>query len=81
MGWTNHYHPDEPLTRKMTPAQEALLRRIVATNGGGISAISENDRVIKGLIDRHLIQAKKTISSMMVHTREGLEWVRANPRP
>lgn len=72
------YHPDEALARPMGPAQVDLLRRVVATNGGGISAYSEKHSVVEGLIKRHMIQGKRTNEFMMVHTRKGLEWVRAH---
>lgn len=75
----NHFHPDEPLDRQMTQAQKDLLRRVVATNGGGISQYAENQRVISGLVLRHMIQGKAGSGSMMVHTRRGLDWVRENP--
>lgn len=76
----SHFHPETASTQKMTPKQEALLRRVVATNGGGISSYGVPDSTIKGLMDRHFIQGKAGSPSSIVHTREGLEWVRANPR-
>lgn len=63
----------------MTPAQEDLLRRVVKTNGGGISSYDEPDSTISGLVSRHLVQGKSGSPSVIVHTREGLDWVRANP--
>jgi hypothetical protein len=75
-----HFHPDKPLERKMTAAQEALLRRVVATNGGGVSAYDVPDSTLAGLVKRHLVQSKSVASYTIVHTREGLEWVRANPQ-
>ncbi len=72
-------HPEEPITRKMSPAQEKLLRRVVKTNGGGISVYREDRRVIDGLVKRHFVQGKAGALYIMVHTREGLEWVRSNP--
>ncbi len=79
MAMNNYYAPDEPVTRKMTKAQEELLRRVVRTNGGGVSGFREKDSVIKGLMDRHMIQGKKGQESMIVHTARGLQWVRENP--
>lgn len=71
--------PEEPLKRKMTPRQEELLRRIVATNGGGINVGLNNEAVARGLIARHFIQGKSGSPYMAVHTKHGLEWVRNNP--
>lgn len=79
MGWQSHYPPDEPLERAMTPAQILLLRRVVATNGGGLNAYREPDRVIAGLINRHMVQGMSGRSDRIVHTRRGLDWVRAHP--
>ncbi len=75
----SHFHPDEKLERKMTPAQEDLLRRVVKTNGGGVSAYRVPDATIAGLVKRHFVQSKLGEPYTIVHTREGLEWVRANP--
>lgn len=75
----SHFHPETAAARKMTPAQEALLRRVVKTNGGGVSSYGVPDSTIKGLVVRHLIQGKAGSPSTIVHTREGLDWVRANP--
>ena len=76
----SHFHPDTASARKMTPAQEDLLRRVVKSNGGGVSSYGEADSIIKGLIDRHLVQGKAGSPSTIVHTRQGLDWVRANPK-
>jgi hypothetical protein len=75
----NHYPPDEPSDKPMTPAQIELLRRVVRTNGGGVNARGENARVVQGLMDRHMVQGKSGDLSCMIHTRRGLDWVRANP--
>ena len=71
-------HPEQPGTAPLTKPQEVLLRRIVATKGGGLSADNINHRVIAGLIERHMIQGKAGQPHKMVHTRLGLDWVRAN---
>lgn len=76
---SSQYHPDVPLKRKMTPAQIELLRRVVATNGGGVSGYHETESTVKGLIQRHMVQGKAGAQDSIVHTREGLDWVRANP--
>jgi hypothetical protein len=75
----NHMHPNQPRTRPIGPRQADLLRRIVRTNGGGLSMAGIDDRVIAGLFDRHLIQGKAGNARRMVHTQLGLEWVRSNP--
>lgn len=68
---------------RLSPAQATLLRRIVATNGGGTGPyISTSDREYKTamrLYDLGLAQGKAGNDSMAVHTRKGLAWVRANP--
>ncbi|WP_026793173.1 hypothetical protein [Pleomorphomonas oryzae] len=79
MAMKNYFPPDEPLNRKMTPAQEDLLRRVVRTNGGGVSGFREKDSVIDGLMKRGMIQGKRGQEYMIVHTKRGLQWVRDNP--
>jgi hypothetical protein len=73
----------EPAPVKLTPSQAALLRRIVATNGGGIVGgfheASRQMKMIRRLENLGLVQGKKSAPSIVVHTRAGLEWVRANP--
>lgn len=73
--------PEAPLDRKMTEAQIRLLRRIVETNGGGVSVLgSPYYRAAKGLMDRHMIQGKRGNPAIAVHTKRGLDWVRTNPQ-
>ena len=73
--------PEKPIKRKMTDNQIALLRAIVATNGGGISPLNGRYpwRSFKGLADRHMIQGKAGEGFRAVHTHIGLDWVRNNP--
>lgn len=73
-------HPEKPVVRKMTPAQEDLLRKIVATNGGGVDVSGPYRNAAKALVARHFIQGKRGQGYIAVHTREGLEWVRNNPQ-
>lgn len=63
---------------KLSKAQEALLRKIVASNGGGLDVDAQN-RTVKILYKHDLIQGKSGRQHWAVHTREGLEWVRNNP--
>ena len=72
----NYFHPDQPGLKPLTQPQLDLLRQIVATNGGGICQSKANPRVIKGLIDRHMIQGKSGNGSCMVHTTIGLAFIR-----
>lgn len=65
---------------KLGRRQAAILRDVVATNGGGISAGTYCDLTpVRALERRGLIQGKAGEPYRIVHTREGLEWVRANP--
>lgn len=70
---------------KLTHAQEAMLRRVVASNGGGVHAGwhegQRETRVLRKLEALGLVQGKASVPSWAVHTREGLEWVRAHPQP
>jgi hypothetical protein len=65
---------------KLTAPQEMMLRRIVATNGGGVHAgfnEARNDtRVMRRLEAMGLVQGKAGSPGWAVHTRAGLEWVR-----
>jgi hypothetical protein len=72
------YPPEQPIKRKLTEKQFALLASICRTNGGGIYAPNCDQRVLKALVDRHLVQGKAGNLSSVVHTREGLELWRAN---
>lgn len=68
--------PSEP--RKLTPAQERALRVIVRSNGSGaFPQFFTPSRTIKKLESLGLIQGKSGAQFLIVHTREGLEWVRA----
>lgn len=72
--------PDEPVAKPLTPAQQRLLRLIVSKNGAGVSVLAgPNYRAAKGLMDRHMIQGKRGNPAVAVHTKRGLDWVRANP--
>ena len=66
---------------KLTPAQADTLRKIVATNGGGISPYENKVvwRVVKALEAKGLVQGKSGSQHCAVHTREGMDWVRSNP--
>ena len=68
---------------KLTPTQEAMLRRVVATNGGGVHAGWDEGqkitRTLRKLEKLGLVQGKAGSDGWAVHTREGLAWVRANP--
>ena len=70
-------HPDEPLKRKLTEKQLQLLKRIVATNGGGVLIYGPNLRTADALVKRHLIQGKRGQENCAVHTRQGLEYIRS----
>lgn len=71
-----HHHPDERLIRPMTEMQRDLLRRVIATNGGGLSVYAEPDRLVDALVRRHFIQGKAGSPGRFVHTRLGLEEMR-----
>ncbi|KAB2752342.1 hypothetical protein [Brucella anthropi] len=62
--------------RKLGPKQAQMLRDIVKTNGGGISGHLLDQRVMRALENKGLIQGKLNQPSVAVHTRAGLEWVR-----
>nr|WP_313022893.1 hypothetical protein [Brucella intermedia] len=64
---------------KLGPKQAQMLRDIVKTNGGGISGYSLDQRVMRSLEAKGLIQGKLNQASVAVHTRAGLEWVRNHP--
>lgn len=66
---------------KLKPKQETLLRRIVQTNGGGLTLNSEVRRVFLSLHRLGLAHQKQGNGYAAVHTRAGLDWVRANPPP
>lgn len=57
----------------MTDLQRDLLRRVIATNGGGLSVYDWPDRVVNALVRRHFIQGKAGNPGRFVHTRLGLE--------
>lgn len=69
-------HPDTPDTRPPTKAQIELLRKIVATNGGGVSSLNIPERTLQGLVARHLVQGKLNNPHRVVHTRAGLDLIR-----
>lgn len=63
---------------KLTSPQNKMLRKIVATNGGGISEMRLNHSTMWSLHKRGLIQGKRGMQSWAVHTRKGLDWVKVN---
>jgi uncharacterized protein YjhX (UPF0386 family) len=69
-------HPDKPLDRPMTVRQQELLASIVATNGGGISALRCDIGTLNGLVRRHFVQGKKGNPGRVVHTELGLAAIR-----
>ena len=72
----DHYHPERRVERAPTEAMMAVLRDVVATNGGGLSPSGIPHSVIKGLVARHLVQGKAGNGSRIVHTKLGLKLVR-----
>lgn len=61
---------------KISPAQEAMLRRIVKTNGGGIHQYGLHGPTMRALYGKGLIQGKAGQQTCAVHTREGLALIR-----
>lgn len=64
-------HPETPSQRPITERQWKMLFAVCKTNGGGVSVHDWPRDVIKGLMDRHLVQGKAGCVRI-VHTREGL---------
>lgn len=64
----------------LTEKQEAMLRAAIKTNGGGLSGINLDQRVMRSLEKKQLIQGKAGNQSRVVHTSIGLEWVRSKDR-
>ena len=65
---------------KLTPAQANMLRRIVASNGGGVSGYERSAlNTMRALERRGLVQGMSGREWRAVHTRDVLDWVRANP--
>lgn len=64
-------HPETPSQRPITERQWQMLYAVCKTNGGGVSRHDWPRDVIRGLMDRHLIQGKAG-GERIVHTREGL---------
>lgn len=62
--------------KKPTALQEAALRRVVATNGGGLSKHEYSKHVWQGLINRGLVQGKAGSGERVVHTKMGMEYIR-----
>ena len=62
--------------RKLTEGMEEALAAVVRTNGGGVSRYAYSDSVWRGLMRRGLVQGKQGSGWKVVHTREGLEYVR-----
>ena len=65
------------MTAKLSDAQLAMLRRVVATNGGGVFVEYGNLRTLRALERRELAQGKKGSPGWAVHTRAGLDLVRS----
>lgn len=65
-------------TPRLGVRQIAMLREIVRTNGGGVHYFcgGEDERVMRSLVRRGLIQGKAGWQTRAVHTRAGLELVR-----
>nr|WP_313665542.1 hypothetical protein [Brucella intermedia] len=63
---------------KLGQKQEQMLRDIVKTNGGGISSFKLDQRVMRALERKGLIQGKSGQECSAVHTKSGLEWVRGH---
>jgi len=59
--------------RPLGKAQLAMLGEICRTNGGGVSGYRPNQRTMRSLEERGLIQGKAGQEWCAVHTREGLE--------
>ncbi|AWB24190.1 hypothetical protein DA075_27660 [Methylobacterium currus] len=72
----DHHHPETPVERSPTEAMMAVLRQVVATNGGGLSPSGIPHSILKGLVARHLVQGKAGAPSRVVHTKLGLKLVR-----
>lgn len=69
-------HPEIASQSPPTQRQWEMLAAVCQTNGGGVSRYDWPRSVIKGLMDRHLVQGKSG-SDRIVHTREGLALYRA----
>jgi hypothetical protein len=65
------------MTATLSEAQLAMLRRIVATNGGGVWVEYGDLRTLRALERRELAQGKKGSPGWAVHTRAGLDLVRS----
>jgi len=61
---------------RRAPKQLDMLRRVVATNGGGLNAYSAPRATWKALFEKGLVQGKSGLACCIVHTRLGLEVVR-----
>jgi hypothetical protein len=66
----------------LTDRQAVILRRVVSTNGGGYHAGwhegQRETRTLRQLEKLGLVQGKAGSDGYAVHTREGIDWVRAN---
>lgn len=73
----NIIYQDKDLTgRKLTAKMEEALSSVVKTNGGGVSGYSYPESVWRGLIRRGLVQGKNGQAYRVVHTKEGLDYIR-----
>lgn len=63
---------------KLTDQMDEALRRVVMTNGGGLSVHEYKPSVWRGLVRRGLVQGKNGAPSRVVHTKLGLVYVRNN---
>jgi uncharacterized protein YjhX (UPF0386 family) len=61
----------------LTERQLALLRAVVASNGGGVSCAVDPERTVMRQLERRgLVQGKAGEQWRAVHTKEGLAVVR-----
>lgn len=67
--------------RKPSPKMIEALARVVATNGGGVSYYDYPKSVWQGLLDRGLAQGKLGNPSRVVHTKDGLEFIKQSLKP
>lgn len=62
---------------RLGPKQIDLLKKVVASNGGGVSGYSVNLKTMRSLEKKGLIQGKLGQPYMIVHTKMGLEILKA----
>jgi hypothetical protein len=64
---------------QLTKLMKDALRKVVATNGGGYDPAKLNPATVASLYRRNLVQGKKGMQHLIVHTKLGLMWVQQNP--